>query len=159
MDTGAPLLLTWKEHELLEDAKRYSPDVAGISSTKRRGSNTVKLDDEWKLFYSGVEPAQLALAGVDILVSPRLASCVDEWIPLEARVCMLRLKLNRPLCLRQVCCQNSNALHPEFVKKQVMPCEGFNLTNPRSFWETSMLMLGMMSVYGRMKLADVVILT
>jgi len=59
-----------------------------------------ELDDGWKLFYSGVEPAQLAQAEVDILVSPQLASCVDEWIPLGGRVCMLRLKLlGRSQCL------------------------------------------------------------
>jgi len=40
-------------------SKRYSPDVAAISSTERRGSNTVELDDGWKLFYSGDEPAKL----------------------------------------------------------------------------------------------------
>jgi len=33
-----------------------------------------------KLFYSDVEPAQFAQAGVGILVSPQLANCVDEWI-------------------------------------------------------------------------------
>jgi len=29
-----------------------------ISSTKRRGSHTVDLNDEWKLFYSSVEPVK-----------------------------------------------------------------------------------------------------
>jgi len=72
--------LTGKEHELVEEAKRYSPDVVGISSTKRRGCNTVELDDVWKLFYSSVVPAKYTQAGVDILVSTQLASCVDEWI-------------------------------------------------------------------------------
>jgi len=39
-----------KECELVEEAKQYSLDVVGISSNKRRGSNTVELDDGWKLF-------------------------------------------------------------------------------------------------------------
>ena len=46
--------LTGKEHELVEEAKRHFPDVVGISSTKCRGSNTVEMDDGWKLLYSGV---------------------------------------------------------------------------------------------------------
>jgi len=58
----------WKL-ELAEEAKRYSPDVVGISWTKRRGSKTVELDDGWKLFYSSSEPAWFAQAGVGILVA------------------------------------------------------------------------------------------
>ena len=30
-----------KEHELVEETKLYSPDVVGISSTKRRGSSII----------------------------------------------------------------------------------------------------------------------
>jgi len=41
---------------VLEEAKRYPLDVVGISWTKRRGLNTVGLDDGWKLFYFGVAP-------------------------------------------------------------------------------------------------------
>ena len=36
----------------------------------------------------------------------------------------------------------------DFVKKSVMPCEGLKLTNPRSFWETSLHTLWTMSGYG-----------
>jgi len=78
---------------LVEKAKRYSLDVVGISSTKRCGSNTVGPDNGWKLFYSGVEPTQLAQAAEGVLVSSQLASCVDESILLGGWVCMLRLKL------------------------------------------------------------------
>jgi len=35
--------LTGEEHELVEEVKKYSLDVAGISSTKRRGSNTEEM--------------------------------------------------------------------------------------------------------------------
>ena len=59
--------LTGKEHELVDEAKRYFPDVVGISSTKRRGYNTVELDDGWKLSYSGVESAKFAHAGMGYL--------------------------------------------------------------------------------------------
>ena len=41
-------------------------------------SNTVELDDEMILFYSGVEPTRSAQAGVGTLVRPQLAGCVDE---------------------------------------------------------------------------------
>ena len=73
--------LRGKEHELVEEAKRLSLDIAGISSTKRCGSNIAELDNGWKLFCSGVESAQFAQAGVEILVSFQLANFVDEWIP------------------------------------------------------------------------------
>jgi len=32
-----------KEYELVEEAKKYSPDVVSISSIKRRGSNSVEM--------------------------------------------------------------------------------------------------------------------
>jgi len=37
--------LTEKQHELVEEAKRYFLDVVDISPTKCSGSNTVELDD------------------------------------------------------------------------------------------------------------------
>ena len=40
---------TGKEQELVEEAKLYSVDVAGTSSTKRRGSN-IELDDRTLVF-------------------------------------------------------------------------------------------------------------
>jgi len=62
----------------------YPPglDFVGISSTKRRGSNTAELGDGWKLFYPRVEPEKFAQTGMEILVRPELASFLDEWIPL-----------------------------------------------------------------------------
>jgi len=54
--------LTGKEHELVQEAKRYSLDVVGISSIKRHGSNTVELDHEWKIFHSASEPVKFAQA-------------------------------------------------------------------------------------------------
>ena len=78
-------MLTVKEQELVEESKRYSLGVVAISSENRRGSNTVELDEEWKHFYSGDEPAQFAQAGVCIFVSPQLANCADEWIPCKEK--------------------------------------------------------------------------
>jgi len=107
-----------KEHGLVEKAKRHSLDVVGISSTKGRGSNTVELDDGWKLSCTGVEPAKFTQAEVRILVRPQLVKCVDEWIPLGERVCMLTLKLlDRSVCLIQAYAQNASALFPEFVNE------------------------------------------
>jgi len=67
--------LSGKEHELVEEAKRYSLDVVGISSTKRRDSNTVDVDNGWKLFYSGVDPAKFAQAGGDTFKPPAGKLC------------------------------------------------------------------------------------
>jgi len=98
----SPYVSNWKvihhfatkiEHELGNGADLSSAEVVGISATRSSDSNTLELDNGWKLFSSGVEPAKFAQAGVSILVSPQLASCVDEWVPPGGRVCMLRLKL------------------------------------------------------------------
>ena len=97
------LTLTEKELELVKEAKRYHLDVIGGSSTKRRGSGTVELDNGWKLFYSGADPSMSAQAGVGVLSSPLLSDCVSDWIPLGSRVCVLKLKvLDRSLCLLHV---------------------------------------------------------
>jgi len=87
------LTLTGMEFELVEEAKRYHLGIVGLSSTKRRGSGTVNLDGGWKLFYSGADPSVSTQAGVGILTSPRLSDCVSDWIPLELRVCILKLKV------------------------------------------------------------------
>ena len=116
--------LTRKKHELVEEAKRYSLDVVGISWIKRRGSHIVELDDEWNLFCFCVEPAKFAQAGVGILASPLLANCVNDWIPPGRRVCMLMLKLLDPppyawyryATQTQVHCTRNSG------KKLVMPC-------------------------------------
>ena len=42
--------LTGKELEMVEEAKQYHLDIIEVSSTKRRGSETVDLDGRWKLF-------------------------------------------------------------------------------------------------------------
>ena len=108
-----------KEHDLVEEAKRYFLDVVGISSTKRRDSDNVELDDVWKLFYSGIASAHFAQAGVGVLVSlsPQLTNSVDEWIPLGGRVCMLMLKLlGRSHCLKQAYGPSSCALYLQFVE-------------------------------------------
>ena len=75
----------------------------GISSTKRRGSGTVELNGGWKVFCSGVDAALCAQAGVGLLVSPNMAECVVDWVPLGGRVCLLKLRLlERSLCVLQV---------------------------------------------------------
>ena len=70
--------LTGKEQELVCEAQQYGLDVVGISSTKCRGSGTVELNGAWKIFYSGVDAAMSAEAGVGLLVSPNIAECVID---------------------------------------------------------------------------------
>ena len=78
-----------------------------ISSTKRRGSGTVELNGGWKIFDSGVDAAMSAQASVGLLVSPNIAECVVDWVPLEERVCLLKLRLQeRSLRILQVYAPN-----------------------------------------------------
>jgi len=102
----------------VEEAKRYHLDIVEISSTKRRGSETVNLDGGWKLFYSGADPSVSAQADVGILTSPRLSLCMLDWIPLGSPVCMLKLKVkNQSICLLQVYAPNASSEYQAFVDK------------------------------------------
>ena len=90
----------------------------GISSTKRRGSGTVKLNGGWKIFYSGIDVATSAQAGVGLLVSPNMAECVIDWAPLGGRVCLLKVRLQeRSLCILQVCAPNMETQCEAFLGK------------------------------------------
>ena len=74
------------------------------------------VDGGWKLFYSGAGPSMSAQAGVGILTSRRLPNCVLDWIPLESRICKLKLKvLDRSLCLLQVYAHNATSEYQAFV--------------------------------------------
>ena len=80
------LILTGKELELVEEAKRYHLNILEVSSTKRHDYETVDVDGTWKLFYCGADPSMFAQTCVGILTSPRLLDCVSDWIP---RVCIV----------------------------------------------------------------------
>ena len=67
--------LTEKEQEFVREAQQYRLDIVGILSTKRRGSGAVELKSGWKIFYSGVDAAISAQAGVDLLASLNMAEC------------------------------------------------------------------------------------
>ena len=58
-------------------------------------------------------PAQ---AGVNILISPHLDHCVNDWIPLGGRVCLLKLGLQkRSLCVLLVYEPNAEAQYQPFL--------------------------------------------
>ena len=110
--------LTGKEQELVCEAHQYGLDVVGISSTKRRGSGAVELNGGWKIFYSGVDAAMSAQAGVGLLVSPNKAECVVDWVPLGGRVCLLKLRLQeRSLCILQVYASSIESQYEGFLEE------------------------------------------
>ena len=52
--------------------------------------------------YSWADPSKSAQAGMGVITRLRLSVCVSDWIPLESRVCMLKLKvLYRSLSILQ----------------------------------------------------------
>ena len=81
--TWSVTLLTGKKLELVDEAIRYWLDIVGVSSTKRKGNGTLVLNKRWQLFYSGVDPALHAQAGVGIHTNFRLAERVVEWRPIS----------------------------------------------------------------------------
>ena len=88
-------LLNEKEQKLVWEAEQNHLDIVGVSYTKCRGSNTVELNKGWKLFYSAVDVIMSAQAGVGIFVSPCLAHCVTDCIPLGERAFLLKLRLQK----------------------------------------------------------------
>ena len=72
----------------------------------------------WKIFYSGVDAAMSAQAGVGLLVSPNIAECVVDWVPLGGRVCLLQLRLQeRSLCILQVYAPNIESQYQAFPEE------------------------------------------
>ena len=45
------------------EAEQNNLDIVGVSSTKGRGSDSVELNEGWKLFYSGVDVTMLLRLG------------------------------------------------------------------------------------------------
>ena len=123
-------LLTGKESELVDKAIRYRLDIVGVSSTKRKGNGTLALNKRWQLFYSGVDPALHAQAGVGILTNPRLAERVVEWRPISERVALLRLKLKgKTLALVQVYAPNTESEYAPFLYEVFDVLEGIQGTD------------------------------
>ena len=108
--------LTGKEQELVCEAQQYCLDIVGILSTKRQVSGTVELNGGWEIFYSGVDAAMSAQAGVGLLVSPNMAKCVVDWVPLGGRICLLKL-LERSVCILQVYVPNIESQYEAFLEE------------------------------------------
>ena len=72
----------------------------------------------WKFFYSGVDAAMSAQAGVGLLVSPNIAECVVDWVPLGGRACLLKLgQQERSLRILQVYAPNMESQCEAFLEK------------------------------------------
>ncbi|CAF3932499.1 unnamed protein product [Rotaria sp. Silwood1] len=108
--------LTGKEIELAEEAQKYTLDILGISSTKRKGKGSLILNNGWQLYYSGVDSTIYAQAGVAILIHPRLIDSVLEWKPINERVALLRFQLKKTtITVIQIYASNNEADYPEFL--------------------------------------------
>ena len=59
-----------------------------------------------------------AQVGVGLLVSPNIAECVVDWVPLGGRVCLLKLRLQeRSLCILQVYALNMESQYEAFLEE------------------------------------------
>ena len=153
--------LTGKEQELVCEAQQYRLDVVGISSTKRRDSGTVELNGGWKIFYSGVDAAMSAQAGVGLITcEPNIGECVVDWVPLGGRVCLLKLRLQeRSLCILQVYAPNIESQYEAFLEEVEVALEKQLHQNPLSFWAISMHMWASTMEPGKVLLGNMVTLT
>ena len=89
-----------------------------MSSTKCHGSDTVELNEGWKLFYSGVDVIMSCQASIGIFVSPCQAHCITDWIPLGGRVYLLKLRLQeRSLCILHVYAPNTETQYQSFLNE------------------------------------------
>ena len=62
-----------------------------------------------------------ARAGVGIFVSPRLAHCLTDWIPIRGRFHLLKLRLQEgSLCILQVYAPNAKAQYQPFLDKVIV---------------------------------------
>ena len=59
-----------------------------------------------------------AQAGVGLLVSPNIAECVVDWVPVGGRVCLLKLRLQeRSLYILQVYAPNKESQDEAFLEE------------------------------------------
>ena len=78
----------------------------------------MELNGGWKIFYSGVDAAMSAQAGVGLLVSPNIAECVFDGVSRGVRVCLLKLKLQeRFLYILQVYSPNMKSQNEAFSEE------------------------------------------
>ena len=131
-----------------------------IASTKRRGSGTVELNGEQKIFYSNVDAAMSAQARVGLLVNPNMAERVVDWVPLGGRVCFLKLRLQeRFLCILQVNAPNIESQHEAFLEEVEVELEKQIYQNPLFFWAISMTIWASTIQPGKVLLSNMVTLT
>ena len=71
-------LLNGKQKELVWEAEQYYLSIIGVFSTKCCGSDTVELNEGWKLFYLGVYVTMSAQARVSLFISTHLADYVTD---------------------------------------------------------------------------------
>ncbi|CAF1306819.1 unnamed protein product [Rotaria sordida] len=115
-------LLNGKEIELIEEVKKYQLDVIGISSFKKK-------DNGWQLFYFGIDPTIHAQVGVAILLHSRLVDTILEWKPINERIILLKLQLNKSnTTVIQVYAPNVKADYAAFLDTLATTMENIPVT-------------------------------
>ena len=113
------------------------------------------MNEDWKLFYLGVDVTMSAQAGVGIFVSPRLAHCVTDWIPLGGKVCLLKLRLQeRSLCILQVYVPNPETQYHSFLDKVGVALQKVTSAESIVLLVISMHMCVLTTRHGRVLLED-----
>ncbi len=119
-----------REPELVEEAAKYRLDIVGVSETREKGKGSRDTHMGWKLFYSGVDSADRAHAGVGILTSPRMNDQVIEWLPKSERLGILRIKVGeRIIALIQVYAPNCENEYVKFVEEVALALESLPNTD------------------------------
>ena len=59
-----------------------------------------------------------AQAGVGLLLNPKMADCVVDWVPLGGRICLLKLRLQqRSVCILHVYAPNMESQYKAFLEE------------------------------------------
>lgn len=82
-----------KEGELIKEFENIDLDILAITETKKKGKQTVELQNGHIMILSGVQNEKRAQTGVGCIIKSTLAKFVTKWDTISERIIMVQLRL------------------------------------------------------------------
>ncbi|XP_030763520.1 craniofacial development protein 2-like [Sitophilus oryzae] len=82
-----------KEGELIKEFENIDLDILAITETKKKGKQTVELQNGHIMILSGVQNEKRAQAGVGCIIKSTLAKFVTKWDTISGIFIMVQLRL------------------------------------------------------------------